>query len=538
MSKSKKIIAIVLALILAFSVMAVPASALSLDSLSNLGGGSLENILYMVLEKLMNIVLTFLNKYWPGYQDRWDTVEDYAAENFFPGEEKFETEIADGAQWKAGYSGDSLLTGLDILGGDFWLAGTLEPIAGRVPVEILDDQRVRVFALSDGVSGTVVYAAIDGFGFARGDVEEIRARFAEFAKKNDVISVNVSVLHQHSCIDTLGMNVPLVPALIVNTGNAAADGILDDYMITKNKEFMENLYNKTVNCMKKAVRNLKAGDLYYGSADITELVHDKREPSVAENEINRLRFVPEDGSAETWILEAAIHPTSFGAGPDFVTADFPYYVEKSINENDFANVVYIQGDELAITSDKSTTNVSDDRLENVTAYGNEIANRVRNISNEEKLDPVLNVAHREVELSVDNQILTLATREGIISAIIAKDGDGYVMKTEIGYMELGNNVAVFLVPGEADPVIFKGGATSADASWTGDTWDYAPLQEFTDCEHYMVCGLCNDQAGYILTDNEYHTLFTENEEVNIVSRTSGSTITNAFIELITDVKAA
>jgi hypothetical protein len=52
----------------------------------------------------------------------------------------------------------------------------------------------------------------------------------------------------------------------------------------------------------------------------------------------------------------------------------------------------------------------------------------------------------------------------------------------------------------------------------------------------MVYGLCNDQAGYVLRDNEYHSLIGENEEVNIVSRTAGSVFVKSFTELIETVK--
>ena len=210
--------------------------------------------------------------------------------------------------------------------GDYFLAGSLEPIMGRVPAKVIDDQRVRVYAISDGVGGTVVHAVIDGFGMSRGDVQKIRALMADFAEENNVISINVSVLHQHSCIDTLGMNVPLAQALIMNTGNAALGGLLDEHKVQKNQQFMESVFNKTAYAMKRAVKNMKDGELYYGSADISEYVKDKRDPQTADTEIQRLRFVPDDGTSETWILEAGIHCTSLGAGPDELTADYPYYI--------------------------------------------------------------------------------------------------------------------------------------------------------------------------------------------------------------------
>lgn len=541
---SKKVLAVILSLILAFSVIAVPVGAadISFDGISvgdiNLENFNIENFFNQVIDKLIAFVLTYLNQFWPGYDDQWVGQDEYVPEYFYTGEESFDTEVAEGAQWKLGFDGESLLDGIDATSGDYFLAGTLEPIAGRVPVKVIDDQRVRVYAVTDGVSGVVIQAVIDGFGLSRGDVQIIRERMEDFAKKNGVVAINVSVLHQHSCIDTLGMNVPLAQALLFNTGNAAAGGILGDLKVEKNQQFMENLYAKTVLAMKRAVNNMKPGDLYYGYADINELIYDKRDPQSYDPNINRLRFVPEDDTQETWILEAGIHCTMLGAGPDELTADFPYYIERAINTSKYgANVVYVQGAELAITTDCDSLNLPEDMdgVDRMVAYGEAVAERVMAIDNDVKLDPVLNIKMMEVRLDVTNEILTLAAREDVLNPVIVKTEDDYQMITEIGYMELGKDaesVAIFICPGEFEPALIYGGPESGDASWSGEDWGYEPLKNFTSCENVMVFGLSNDQAGYVLKDNEYHSMFTENEEINVICDTAGSTFVEAFMELI------
>ena len=543
---SKKVLAVILSLILTFSVVAVPVGAadISFDDINiediNIENFNIENFFNQLIDKLIAFVLTYLNRYWPGYEDQWVDQEEYVPEHFYTGEETFDTEVADGAKWEMGYAGASLLDGIDATSGDYFLAGTLEPIAGRVPVRVIDDQRVRVYAVTDGVSGVVIQAVIDGFGLSRGDVQIIRERMEEFAAENNVVAINVSVLHQHSCIDTLGMNVPLAQALLFNTGNAAAGGIIEDLKVEKNQEFMENLYAKTVLSMKRAVKAMKPGVLSYGSADIGELIYDKREPKDFDPNINRLRFVPDDGTTEIWVLEAGIHCTMLGAGPDELTADFPYYIERKIKMETGANVVYVQGAELAITTDCDTLNLPEDMdgIDRMIAYGEAVADRVIAIDNDVKLDPVLNIKMAEVRLDVTNEILTLASREDVLNPVIVKTEDDYQMITEIGYMELGNEVAIFICPGEFDPLLIYGGPESGDASWSGEEWGYEPLKNFTSCENVMVFGLSNDQAGYVLRDNEYHSMFTENEEINVISTSAGSTFVNAFIDLVDSTKAA
>lgn len=530
---SKKILSVILAAILAFSVVGVPVSAcVKVESIN------IENAFNMCLDTLIHRVLTVLNVFWPGYDGDWETIDEYESEKFYKGEASFDRELTAESEWSLGYAGASLLEGLDIMNGEYFLAGSLEVFEGRVPQKINDDQRVRVYAISDGVSGIAVQAVIDGFGLSRQDVQTIRERVAAqlSAKDYNIISLDVSVLHQHSCIDTLGMNIPLLKGLVINTTNAALNGLLDDYKVVKNQQFMENLFDTTAECVVTALENMKMGDLYYGYTNIKEYMRDARDPIAMDENMHRLRFVPDDGSAETWILQGSMHCTGMGAGPDELTADYPYYIEKAINEKVGANVVYVLGAELAIRQERELTdgeNATD--IENIEAYGYALADKVIAIDNDIKLQPVMNVAHKEVYLNVDNGILTLAAREDILKAVIVKDGLKYIMITEIGYMELGNRVGIFMCPGEFDPMLIFGGPESGDAAWTGESWDYAPMKDLVDAEHIMVYGLCNDQAGYVLRDNEYHSLIGENEEVNIVSKTAGATFCNEFNGLISDV---
>ncbi len=582
---SKKIMAVILSLIIAFSIVAVPVGAADVEFATAAVNG--ENIMNLVLDKLITLVLKYLNMVWPGYEGGWDTTDSYVPQNFYKGNTKFDKTAAKGAKWKVGYASASLLDGIAPMNGDFYLAGSLEPIAGRVPSRVEDDQRVRVYAMSDGSGGTMVHAVIDGFGLARGDVQTIRAQFEDFAKRNNVTAVNVSVLHQHSCIDTLGMNVPLAQALIFNTSNVVTNGKLEGQKVQLNQKFMNNLFTKTVYSMKKAVTNMKTGNLYYGTADISDYIRDKRDPQGFDGNIHRLRFIPDDKSAETWIVEAGIHLMSYGAGGDVLSGDFPIYLERTLKEEKGANLVYIQGAELAIgmrtvdlcakcgsvptitkpatvggtysiacpkgclktsicsaftkadakdyvkTVDRWNT-ISESGRDNETAlsYGKTLAKVLCGIKTNTKLSPVLNFAMQEVRLNVTNEILTLAAREDVLNSVIVKNGSRYQLVTEIGYVEMGNSVAMFLCPGEVDPLIVYGGAKSGDAAWTGGEWNLPALKELTKCKNVMVTGLCNDQAGYILRDNEYHSLLSENEEVNVISTTAGSTLVGAFQDLL------
>ena len=540
MKHTKKLIALLLAAVMILMASAVPALAASKLNPNDGALQKAESVMYRILDKLISMLVKTLNMLIPGlnWTGRWPSVQNYSPENFYAGEDAFDTEVQPDAKWSAGFATASLIEGLDIMNGEYYMAGTLEPMNGRVPVEIVDDQAVAVYALSDGVSGTVVQAVIDGYGIARGDVLEIRNRLADFAQENNIISINVSVLHQHSCIDILGMGAPLVPAVFTNPAYSLLNKDTDQFIGGKNPSFMKHLYEVTARTITEAVESMTEGQLYYGYVDVSDYIHDKRDPQVIDENMNRFRFVPDDADKnEIWICEAGIHCVGLGAGPDRLTSDFPYYIKEYVKENAGADVVYVNGAELALTADYSLINVEETETNSrIKAMGYALGEKIISIDNDAALDPVLNIKHSEVAIKAENQILILAVREGLINSVVAKDGLGFAIITEIGYMELGNTVGVFFAPGELAPEIVWGGAVSAEESWTGESWDYAPLAETAGVDTMLCFGLTNDQIGYILADNDIRSIFTENEEVNASSYHSASILTESFEALIASVK--
>ncbi len=541
MKNTKRILALVLAVVFVLLTMAVPASAASKVDPSEGIGAQIEATFYQVLDKLVFYLGKVLNLLIPGLNlgDSWQNYDDYTApEGFYPGEATFDTEVAQGAKWSAGYAYGSFLEGLDIFDGSYYMAGTLEVTEGRVPTKVIDDQGVNVYALSDGTSGIVIQAVVDGYGIARGDVLAIRSKLKDFAEENNIISINISALHQHSGIDILGMGAPLLPAILKNPALSLIGGNIKDYVGGKNPTFMENMYNVVADCVMTAVNDMETGSLYYGSIDAKEFMYDKREPITFDGELHRFRFDPDnEASNEIWLCEAGIHCVGFGAGADVISADFPYYFKEYVKENTGADVVYVQGAELAITTeyDIIQTESTEDEAR-VAAYGAELAKKAIAIENEIELDPVLNVAVKEVTIETDNQILTLVVREGLINSVITKNGLDYNIITEIAYMELGNEVGIVMIPGEIAPEIIWGGVVGADKSWSHDTWDYESMADTAKVNKLICFGLNNDQIGYILADNDIHSMFTENEEINASSTKSGSALTKAFEALIAEVK--
>jgi len=177
------------------------------------------------------------------------------------------------------------------------------------------------------------------------------------------------------------------------------------------------------------------------------------------------------------------------------------------------------------------------RYQNVEAYGNKLGEILVAADKGSRVEPILNIAHRDVFVTVDNHALEFIASTGLLAneGVRAKDGSMRI-PTEIGYMEMGTDLAFALIPGELAPEIAFGGGTEAKDSWTGEDWKYPSMQDIVGGRKLMVLGLTNDQIGYIIADNNYHSILTENEELLTVSKYEGSRILLEFKSLHDSVR--
>ena len=539
MKTAKRSLAVLLALLLALAAFSTPVSALDIGNKTNFSfKETVEHRFYQAVDALIVGLGAVLNGVIPGlnWVGKVPKLKDYTSENFYAGKASFDAAPAEDAAWEMGFSSASFLESINPTDGSYYISGALAPLKGNAPEKVLDDQGVNTFALSDGTT-TVTYSSIDGFGLTRGDVLEIRSRLSDFAKEYGVDSINVSALHQHSCIDTLGLGVPLVPALLKNPASILLKQQAAE--VGRNPVFMENLYRAVTDTVIEAVRSMRTGTLSYGSVDIGKYINDKRDPQAFDPNFNRLRFVPDDPEAkEIWVGQTCIHPTTVGSGSKALSADYPHYIEQYVNENAGADFVFIQGAELAISShaNQFQYDANGEANARAAAMGETLGKEIMSITDETVLSPLLNLAFDEVTVPVKNPVHIIAGREGLLASVMCRKGLGYVVVTELGYMELGGKLGVVLAPGEMEPALLWGGAVAAENSWTGKSWDYAPWAQTSGAEKLLCFGLCNDQIGYVLCDNDYRSMLTENEEINAVSNTVGSLMTEAFEALITRVK--
>ncbi|MBQ5592486.1 MAG: hypothetical protein IIU80_06025 [Clostridia bacterium] len=500
--------------------------------------------LYGIVDVLIDVILKAINLVVPSidFADK----DTYVNDQFYPGMEDYLAEPADGAAWSIGYGSGSIQTG-DELDGKHYVGGSLSFPAAKTVSAVYDDQRVRCVALDDGSGrGKIIIAVIDGFGISNTDVAGIRAQLADFAEANDIVGINISALHQHSCVDTFGMNGDLIKMVFTNPAANIANRLFGadfELLDGRNKAFMENLYNVTEDAIKAAVNTMEEGKLYYSTTDVEDLVREKRDPYVIDADLHKFRFVPADGGRETWIVNSPIHCVGNGAAGTEVTGDYPYYMEQVIDEREDANLMVVLGAELAISSDYQPLNLPEDydSIEGINAYGTELATRlIEKATAEVEVAPLLNFKMTQYSVPVTNQILLFAGKLGAISNTVVSTDDldfNAEIYTEIGYLELGTDLAVALVPGELEAAIAYGGCLQGADSWTGKDFDYPSMQEVVGTDKkLLVFGLMNDQVGYILPDNEFKSLLAgENEEIVASGSKAGSATITAFMELVESI---
>jgi len=459
-----------------------------------------------------------------------------------PGTGAFISAPAGGKTWSLGYAKVSLLEGYDIYEGRHYVMGSIGLTGQRRPTGIYDDQAVRATALSDGSGrGTVIFISIDAYGITSAEIHKIRRAALALEGMAEVVSVNVSSLHQHSVIDTLGMGGDLLAALLLNP-LLMRMGLFEPFG-GKNPAFMQHMVETAATAAQRAVQNMTPGAMTYSKADVSEHIRDRRPPVAFDPDIHRLRFIPADGTAETWLCNMGLHPVSTALTPTVVTGDYPYYIEQAVFEARGANFQMIQSAIMALDPVVDPGSMpEEERFVWMEELGRDIARRLLELpeSAETPVEPILNIAHRNYVLAIDNPLHMLMFRLGILEANGRKRniwGTRVELLTEIGYVEFGTSLAAALVPGEIDGSLAFGGQLSPEEAWNGWTWEFTPLREMVPDKKLLVFGCTNDLTGYMIQPNDISQFIVfENEEINMSCRQAAERILEEFALLLEDVR--
>lgn len=445
---------------------------------------------------------------------------DEISANFLEGSESFIDEAA-AENWSVGYA-RNVLTPDDVDSHRYFLGGFLK-FPAQEATGVVDDLCVRAVVLDDNSGrGAVAFAWIDGIGLMSGDIKAIREKLSDITGSGKLISIDIGSTHTHSGIDTQGL-----------WGNIPRSGM--------DKEYMAALIEKTADAIKTAYNERTQGQLYYSSKACPEMFADTRAPYSIDEKIHLFRFVPDNSDKkEIFIANFGGHPINLGWGNTELSGDFPYYIEQAVNKNENADFMFIQGAiGGGIHCNMGAHNGIPEDLsgyEKMKEYSLLVADILSELAESgEAVDPIINVAHSQVDFEVNNFIFRLVERAGLCSAKAFKEDGKILMPSEIGYVEIGKNIKILQVPGEVLPEIVYGGFYSADEAYNGTEYPYAALNtHFSETDEVLVFGLCNDAVGYIVPDNDYAATGGEGhyEETVSTGSKSASALSEAFNELI------
>jgi len=268
--------------------------------------------------------------------------------------------------------------------------------------------------------------------------------------------------------------------------------------------FMESIYKAACSAAVQAYRRRKDGRLYAGSVEAEGIQKDIRYPEVFCKTMTRLRFAPNDGSRETWLLNYAAHPEVMDQRNRAISADYVHFLRRKIEREHNARVIYFNG---AIGGMITPIEIEkEDFMKSCQWAGEEIAAYALAITDERELVPLINTIRQEFYVEVANVLFAMAGLMKMMPRDHYATGEGPLgisLKTEMNYIEIGD-AHILLVPGELFPELQLGGyLEEGDAAAGGPEMNPAPLRELAKDDDLILFCLGCDELGYILPPGDY-----------------------------------
>ncbi len=468
----------------------------------------------------------------------FESVDEYEAENFYEGTEKFLDEPAEGAKWHLGFGKASMVP-------ENLKNGTKEYYTGGYFTQkingVYDDQGANAIAINDNSGrGTVVMVAIDGIGVCNADVRAIRAeaekKLKEKGIKSDIVAININSTHCHTVIDTQGFGLePLIKTVFRNLFSFLP---FVEKTRSIDPEFYELMIGGASDAIVEAYTAMEPGELYYFETagigrsernnnyldDEYGYIFNKRyDMEGYQHVIACFKFVPDnEKSVPTVFANVGGHPTTINRETKLLSADFPNYIEHKMNAAGM-NFMFIQGAQSPISvnaggvetesilaeinAEIEADPIAED-YEQAKKLGYEFARIIIEAEeNAKPVEPMLNVKMAEVKVPLEYGLLELGAVSGLLGMTVVRDKSapaGYSIISEVGYLEIGTDLVMLTVPGELVPQLVYGNVVDKTQSYLGKDWELEYTCDLIgEDKTVLVMGLCNDAIGYIVPDNDY-----------------------------------
>lgn len=342
--------------------------------------------------------------------------------------------------------------------GDAWIAG-YEPNR-RSDGTIGDLYAACIAVRASANDKPVAVVALDLIGLSNAVVNRIRALVPELPPEN----LLVVCTHTHSGPDTIGLWGP--------PGKSGVD-----------PEYMTFLTSRVADCVHQALSAMKPASLKFASGvEVTGVSRNDRVPAILDTELCAMQAIDSDGKPIGTLINFACHPEIFHGHK--MTADFPMWLRNRVEQKAGGVAVYVNG----ALGGMVTADVHD--AEDEAAWRREAERIGTTIADAaldalEKARPVasapVTVNRAVVRIPLGNERFQQAADAGVLpSETLSKEG----VVTEVTHLSIGP--AEFVgIPGEALP----------DVGFL--------MKRLMKGSPKFVVGLCNDELGYILSEENY-----------------------------------
>ena len=428
-----------------------------------------------------------------------------------------------------------------------WMAGFQNKRAAQ---SIKDDLMAVAVVIDDGQTRMGIISA-DTIGLMRKFVLNVREDVpAEWGL--DYLMVHAT--HNHEGPDTQGLWGP----------GFLESGVDDVYMKRLKKDFL--------NSLKMAIDNLEPAQMSWALIPTNPLtpIKDKRKPIVIDDDIRAILFNRPDGSIIGSLINFGIHVELAWDKNLDLTSDVAGYLRRGISDGIYydnqlikpglgGTTLWLTGNIGGLMTSGPTDPIYDPVLKKMftapshakaRAYGYSLANSVIEAFHagafKASPKPSLTVRSTEIELGIENFMLSLGTLLGVIDTdpkfSLRPPFIRYL--SEVAFIQLGD-ASITGVPGELYPEIAVGGIENpigADDAIAPQEVPYL-RSRFPNKLNLMV-NLANDSIGYIIPKSEWdedtpwiygETEETYGEEVSLGPDTA-SVIHENIIKLIDESK--
>ncbi len=387
-----------------------------------------------------------------------------------------------------------------------WMAGFQNKRAAQ---SIKDDLMAVAVVIDDGQTRMGIISA-DTIGLMRKFVLNVREDVpAEWGL--DYLMVHAT--HNHEGPDTQGLWGP----------SFLKSGVDDVYMKRLKKDF--------INSLKMAIDNLEPAQMSLALIPTNPQtpIKDKRKPIVIDDDIRAILFNRPDGSIIGSLINFGIHVELAWDKNLDLTSDVAGYLRRGISDGIYydnqlikpglgGTTLWLTGNIGGLMTSGPTDPIYDPVLKKMLtepshakarAYGYSLANSVIEAFHagafKASPKPSLTVRSTEIELGIENFMLSLGTLLGVIDTdpkfSLRPPFIRYL--SEVAFIQLGD-ASITGVPGELYPEIAVGGIENP----IGADYAIAPQEvpylrsRFPNKLNLMV-NLANDSIGYIIPKSEW-----------------------------------